>query len=125
MDPQPAAARVTLRVEFADGQVREFTAPKPHKVEVKIYRPDWPWWPDAMSPLAVTDGQIASVEMKFEASPDPQYPIAVEAWAGDERVTVSREALRTVLAASLDLADDGTVAAAVVRLQWALTAPAA
>jgi hypothetical protein len=41
----PVVSRATLRVEYSDGQVREFDVPRPRLVQFTVQQPDR-WMPD-------------------------------------------------------------------------------
>jgi len=93
--PVPEVARVLLRVEWADGQVREFDADKPHGLDVSIGRevppPDFEAWAEALGkeegqwmpehplvPEAIYSGEAVSVMVRFKANPDSsRHPFTV------------------------------------------------
>jgi hypothetical protein len=69
-DPVPQVARVLLRVEWADGQIREFVAEEPHGFDCTITHP-LPGLPDLRGPgvpyLITSGGETASVQIGFKA----------------------------------------------------------
>jgi hypothetical protein len=67
--PVPQAARVLLRVEYADGQVRELEVHHPHSFECKIEHPELPM-PLTGDPLAMPPVEATSVRLRFKASRD-------------------------------------------------------
>jgi hypothetical protein len=70
-DPQPMPARVLLRVEWADGQVREFEAEKPHSLEFEVKTPLWPGPFAPSSPLLIEACEVTSVKLGFKAGAGP------------------------------------------------------
>jgi len=93
--PVPKVARVLLRVEWMDGQVREFDAEEPHGLEVAIGRepppPDFDAWAEALGneaglwrpehllgPEAIYDGGAFGVEVRFKANSDSsRHPFTI------------------------------------------------
>ena len=77
----PELARVTLRMEFADGTVREFDAPRPAHSELTIHQP-WPGVSEVRTtdPFLIDRGYPRSVDLSFEASHDARYPLAVRSY---------------------------------------------
>lgn len=76
-DPVPKVARVLLRVEWADGQAREFDADRPHGLEVTIGRPGLPEVP-LVVPEAIYGGDAVSVAVRFKANPDSRrHPFTI------------------------------------------------
>jgi hypothetical protein len=78
MHPAPAVsiARVLLRVEYEDGQIREFEAPKPYDLECTVKYPLEPYPLSGPAvPYLIGAGEAVSVQMGFKASSDPRYPM--------------------------------------------------
>jgi hypothetical protein len=100
-DPVPQAARVLLRVEWTDGQVREFDATRPQGLDVSIGRdeppPDFEAWAEALgkeagqwmpqhplAPAAIYAGDAHSVVVRFKASADSyRHPFTIRVTAGE------------------------------------------
>lgn len=87
MPSEPNVSRILLRVEMSDGQVREFVARDPHRVELTIAHPD-PFIPDVTaSPVYITAGGAHRVEIALEASRSHRQPITISTDDGGERCT--------------------------------------
>lgn len=100
-EPVPQAARVLVRVEWTDGQVREFDATQPVGLDVSIGRdeppPDFEAWAEALGkeegqwmpehplhPAAVYAGEAHSVVVKFKANADShRHPFTIRETAGE------------------------------------------
>jgi hypothetical protein len=100
-EPVPQAARVLLRVEWADGQVREFDATQPRDLDVSIGREDPPmdfeawaealgepgrqWMPERpLYPAAIYAGEAHSVAVTFKANRDSyRHPFTIRDTAGE------------------------------------------
>lgn len=95
--PVPQAARVLLRIEYADGQIREFEAQKPHGLECTIEH-SLDRWPLTGDPLAFPPMEVTSVRLGFSANGDPRYPAALrtEAAGAECCVTCGADSLHWV-----------------------------
>lgn len=108
---QPQVVRALLRVEMADGGVREFEAEHPTDVECHVEKSaslprDWPV--DLAEPVCIDPGAFWGVRMAFRASRDPRHVMTVRNETARSPLTVledvralaveltSRESTRTV-----------------------------
>jgi hypothetical protein len=78
-DPPPKVARVLLRVEWADGQVRELDAAEPYGLEVRIGRlRPVPLLEIPLIPGAIRPGEATAVMVTFKASLDSdRHPFTI------------------------------------------------
>lgn len=75
----PQVARVTLRIEYAGGEVRELAAEKPHSLDCTITHP-LPREPALRGPgvpYLLGDDAAASVQIGFKAGPG--HPVVMRA----------------------------------------------
>jgi hypothetical protein len=91
---RPQVVRALLRVEMADGGVREFEAEHPTDVECHIERsaplPDL--WPvDLSAPLCIDPGAFWGVQLAFRASNDRRHVITVRNETARSPLTVLDE----------------------------------
>jgi hypothetical protein len=111
-DPVPVAIRVLLRVEYADGQIREFEADRPDALKLEISRPNWP----QISPeraLEFPAGDVFSVSLGFTRNGDPRkHPMTLRHYASGERVMVTPDELSDEARKARKLADAMTEMAA-------------
>jgi hypothetical protein len=119
-DPVPQVAMVVLRVTYADGQGREFTAPRPRDLDVKINTPLLLPFLPPVSPLVIEDCELTRVEMRFKSN--LREPITVRVVSDDVSVTVSRDDLRAVLDAGSYASTGSPLAVALANLSSALGA---
>jgi hypothetical protein len=89
----PQVSRVLLRIEWADGRIREIDAEDPYGLDVEIRRPHMPL-ETPLAPVAIYSGEAIGVAVSFKAG--MRHPVMVR--EVPETVTVSREDLRAVLA---------------------------
>lgn len=113
--PVPAAARVLLRIEEADGQILEFEAEQPRSLHLEVSRPDWPEF-EIVHALGLGPGDVSRVTLGFTANQDSrQHPMTLRRYASGERIMVSPEDLRTVIEPIPEGSDRTGVALANLR----------
>jgi hypothetical protein len=76
-DPVPQVARVLLRIEYADGVIREFEAERPYDLEVSVEHPELARHLLTGDPLAMPPGDVTSVALGFKANRDPRCPMTL------------------------------------------------
>jgi hypothetical protein len=84
-EPVPLVARVLLRVEWADGQVREFDADQPYDLDVRIGHPmpcpRYPgeaWTEHPLAAEALWGGDAISLAVTFKANRDSyRHPFTI------------------------------------------------
>lgn len=102
-DTEPAAARVILHIEYADGRSREFEAVRPHSLEMAIRHPQR-HEVIAAPPLLVPSGfEPTSVSLSFEASRDLRHPMMLRT----ETDTSPQAKLAAIRAWAATLGDEG------------------
>jgi hypothetical protein len=69
MDFEPVAERIIVRIEYADGQVREFEAEHPYKFEASITRDER--FALTGDPLAIPAGEALSARISFQCGAYP------------------------------------------------------
>lgn len=82
-----------MRIEFADGKVREFEAEHPHDLECVISPPGFrkPLPVDLGSPLTPWAGEITEVRLGFSASGDPRHRMVMRTEGAKSPQTVLDE----------------------------------
>jgi len=78
----PQVARVLLRIDYADGRVREFEAQKPYDLECTV---DYPalGMPLTGDPLALPVMEVTRVRLGFSANHHPRYLMVMRAEADE------------------------------------------
>lgn len=91
----PQVGRVLLRIEWADGQVREFDVEQPYGLDVEIKRPSAPFAESPLVPEAIYGGDALSVAVSFKVGPGSRLPLTIRTAPGT--VLVTREDLAMAL----------------------------
>jgi hypothetical protein len=85
MPSEPNVARVILRVELADGQVREFEAREPYGLECEVKRPGmFGDLTPSLPPTYITAGEATSVKIEFKANFHRHSPITIRTEQAEE-----------------------------------------
>jgi hypothetical protein len=88
-DQVPQVSRALLRIEWADGQVREFDAQQPTDLDVQISRPDR-LTEHPLVPAVIWPGDAVSVAVTFRANQDSRrHPFTIR--IPEPRGPLSRE----------------------------------